>query len=34
VYRLTDKGRRRLREEAADWERRSAAIRRLLSNES
>jgi len=34
VYRLTDKGRRRLRDEAADWERRSAAIRRLLTDQT
>jgi transcriptional regulator len=34
VYRLTDRGRRRLREERAGWERRSAAIRRLLTDQS
>lgn len=33
VYRLTERGRRRLRDETADWERRSAAIRRLLTEE-
>jgi PadR family transcriptional regulator PadR len=30
VYRLTDAGRRKLKHEARDWERRSAAIARLL----
>jgi len=29
-YRLTDKGRKRLKSETRDWERRSAAIARLL----
>jgi PadR family transcriptional regulator, regulatory protein PadR len=29
-YRLTDRGRRRLQEEQSDWERRSAAVTRLL----
>jgi transcriptional regulator len=29
-YRLTDKGRKRLRAETRDWERRAAAIARLL----
>ncbi len=30
VYRITDAGRRKLREETRDWRRRSAAIARLL----
>lgn len=30
VYRLTQKGRKQLQEETADWQRRSAAIARLL----
>lgn len=30
VYRLTEAGRRKLREETRDWRRRSAAIARLL----
>ena len=30
VYRITDKGRKQLREQRRDWERRAAAIARLL----
>jgi len=30
IYRLTEAGRRKLRQETRDWERRSAAIARLL----
>ena len=34
VYRLTPKGQRQLHRETADWERRTAAIGRLLTEES
>jgi transcriptional regulator len=34
VYRLTQTGRRQLQGETADWQRRSAAIARLLRTES
>jgi len=30
VYRLTDRGRRRLKDESSDWERRVAAMARIL----
>ena len=34
VYRLTDAGRRKLRDDLKDWQRRSAAIARLLDSET
>ena len=34
IYRLTDAGRRRLRDDLKDWQRRSAAIARLLGSET
>ena len=34
VYRLTDAGRRKLRDDLKDWQRRSAAIARLLASET
>jgi transcriptional regulator len=34
IYRLTDPGRRRLRDDLKDWQRRSAAIARLLGSET
>jgi PadR family transcriptional regulator, regulatory protein PadR len=34
IYRLTKTGRKQLQEETADWQRRSAAISRLLKTEA